>query len=66
MATMKNEQMEQLQQPLDENELDQVTGGVLPPTAGTDNQWNSRQNPGDNNNGEPIDIPNPDLIPPTP
>ena len=33
---MKNEQIEQLQQPLDENELDQVTGGFPPQTTERD------------------------------
>ena len=36
MATKKNEQIEQLQQPLDENELDQVTGGFPPQTTERD------------------------------
>ena len=30
METKKNNDNEQLQQPLDENELDQVTGGIRP------------------------------------
>lgn len=34
METKKNNVNEQLQQPLDENELDQVTGGMQKPNGG--------------------------------
>ena len=53
METKKNNENEQLQQPLDENELDQVTGGFNPWASG-----NNERDTGDDNGSDVSKDPN--------